>query len=374
MSETGTRTETRTMTAPDEIRGYFAQVSGVLGHLAAVTLKDRQTAVRDAGESDLLLGYLARLSGTMRALGMKYGWSGFLTERLPSDFEIAAGSSGFPTVGEVRRLEGDLAEARASGSDEPDDLRPEMVDFILRHKRPPRDLQFLQSQSAYRAILRRDDLFLTRVEPKAIFLGAAPNGNDRWLLHWGAWDASTSQPVVYLLALEDSGKAQGLADRERMAALSRACLGMSQSSLLLLTIASKLDEDHATIHPKSLKRILIGPLHSTRFASVDPDLASALRHVGGDWRLDWVLGWTVETLRSKGSRKMRSGIFGERLLESFIVDPKDFASVRTGTTEISTRLLMPYDVFQALDLADGSPLAEMPKFVVAPDGRIASHL
>lgn len=365
---------TRTLTSPEEIRGYLAQLSTILGHLATVTAKERQVAVQHAAEAEIFLSYLGRLSATVRALGMKYGFAGFVSERLTSDLEIASGGSAFPTVGEIRRVEADVAEANDPANPPGEDLRAEMVDFILRHKRPPRELQFRQSQEAYRAILRNERLFGTRVEPTLVQMDQAASGNQRWLLHWGVWDSQLSQPTVYLMVLEDSGKAQGLRDQDVLAALRKACLTSSMSSLQLLTIATKLDEEFAPLHPKSLKRVVVGPLHSPRFGVVADALAPAIEHVRGDWRREWALGWTVEILRSRGTRKVRSGLFGERQLESFLIDPKDFAASRVGASETASKLLMPYDVFQALDLDEGSPLHDVPKHVVAPDGQVASHI
>lgn len=364
----------RTLTSPEDIRAYFSQVGAVLGHMVAVTRKERQDAFRDALDQDVLLSYLSRFSATMRALAMKYGYSGYFSERLPSRLEISSGTSGLPTATEIRRLDGDAARALREALPE-EDLRAEMVDFILREKEPPRDLQFRQSQSAYRGLLRDGGLFGCRVEPSLIEASAAPGGNHRGVLHWGTWDAALDRPLVYILDYEESGqRALGEAP-DYMAALARACMSMSQSSLHPLTLATKLDEDFPTFHPKVLKRFLIGPLRSLRFTLVDPRVAGALEHVRDDWRLDWIMGWTVETLRSKGTRKVPGGFFSaERSLESFDVDPRSHVSVETGTTQRSTKVLLPYDVFQALPDGEANPFALIQKYVVSPDGHVASHL
>lgn len=384
----------RTLTDPDDIRAYFAQVSEVLGTVANVIAKDGTSSNRRAMEAQIHLHYVGRLAATMRALAMKYGFSGFFTERLPSDLEIAAIGSGFPTCTEIRRLDADCTEMgkpdkrSAAGAvpgsrispdpsptdDEGEDLRAAMVDHILRHKTPPRDLQFLRSQRVYRRILCDEKIFGSRVEPSMIELPNAPSGCPRMLVHWGAWDAERHQPMVYMLTVEDTGPHPLAQDTERKAALFRCCQSMSQSSLQLLTIGVKIDEEFQTLHPKSLDRLVFGALQSSRFTSVDKDLASAMSHVRGDWHLDWVFAWTVESLRSRGSKKVRTGVFtAERIHEIFDVEPKDLQSVRTGTTEISRKLLMPYDVFQALRLPSDSPLADVSKYIVDLDGNVTSQ-
>lgn len=361
----------RELTAPDDIRGYFAQFSEILGHLAAINRRERSTAVRDAHEGDIILGYLSLISGTMLALGMKYGFAGFVHDRLPSDLQIDVRDSGFPSATEIRRLEQDLARSLDPAAAEPD-LRAEMVDYILTNKRPPRDLQFRQSQRAYQAILRREKLFTTRVEPTVVMVEGGPQRAA--LVHWAVYDNERNHPLVYIMVVEDSGQKPLDKDPERLASFKKSCLAHSQSSLTLLTIATQVDEAFVDLHPKSLKRVVVGPMYSSRFTEVAEAMGKALSPFRDDWRVGWVFGWTVESLRSKGSRKVSTGMFGTRLLESFDVDPKDSVSIRTGTTESHTRAVMPYDVFQAIQHLPDNPLNDIPKYVIDRDGHVAFHM
>ncbi len=364
----------RKLSEPGEVRGYFVRIGGILGHLrTAFRMGSQSELVRD-GEMDVVLGHLDRLSQTLRVLGMKYGYAGYFAERLTSVLEVADDGRGFPTAAEIRRMDTDRTQAMEAGDVESVDLRQEMLDFILQTRKPPRDAQFRQSQADYARLLRESDPMGIRTPVRITAVGKSLR---TFQLDWTIWDQERSQPLVYVMRVEDTApRGTLLEDAERSAELGRFLLGMSHSALTPLSIATQVDERFPTLHPLHLKRVIIGPIMADGFCPSDEcNLSEALSHVTDSWALNWAAAWTVEVLRTKGFRMEPGRLFsGDRRIQSFDVDTLNRASVTTGTTSRTTRLLLPYDVYQSMNGPPAGELSNAVMFVVDPDGHVAGNL
>lgn len=367
-------TDIRALTDPAEVRAYFATFTEIMRHVSQIAVKERQTAIRNGWENDILLNYLKHLDTSFNALSMKHGFAAMSRQQHPHQLEIDVVDSGFPSAAEIRRLGLDADEAIAAKVEEID-LRPDMVDFILTRREAPHELRFQQAMNNYRRMLRQQDLFRLRMEPVIESTSDIQPGLRRCLVHWAVYDTKLNTPFVYIMVVDDSTRGPALADdADRLAAFRRSCLNYSMSSLKLLTIATEIDKEFKDLHPKSLKRIVVGPMYSSRFTEMNGAIAQTLAPFHGDHQTDWILNWTVETLSSKGSRKVKDGMFSDRVLEDYDVDARNHKSFETGTTEALTRAVMPYAVYQALTHLKDNPLGDIPKYVIAQSGHIAFHI
>ncbi len=85
---------------------------------------------------------------------------------------------------------------------------------------------------------------------------------------------------------------------------------------------------------------------------------------------DWVLCWTVETLRAKGSELTTSGLFGSVRSEIYDIDPQAPEQVEAGASTIERCMVLPYRPYQRLVERDLPQLRKVRKYVVGPDGAI----
>ena len=65
-----------------------------------------------------------------------------------------------------------------------------------------------------------------------------------------------------------------------------------------------LDKDFDTLHPKQLRRVVLGPFYSASFTENNSTVAEVLSKVRRDQNA-WLLTWTIQELFSKGERPGR---------------------------------------------------------------------
>ena len=128
-------------------------------------------------------------------------------------------------------------------------------------------------------------------------------------------------PVVYLLELEDSGRTALPKDQYRWPEVQTHLMGQALAGLKLLTIAKGFDEAFDDLHPKSLRRLHLGPMYSHGYTRQFGPLHAVLAEAKAPEGEDWALAWTREELESERVEKERSGWFGTVDREVFALDP-----------------------------------------------------
>ena len=84
-------------------------------------------------------------------------------------------------------------------------------------------------------------------------------------MHWAVYDSQINLPQIYLLELEDTGRTGLPKDTGRWPEAQRHLVAQSIAGLKLLTIAQGFDADFPGLHPKRLRRIYVGPMHSSAY-------------------------------------------------------------------------------------------------------------
>lgn len=355
-------------------RRYFAKFEAITAHLARVAGVMEAEGRFNRTEVQVLARYIARLSFTFRALGMKYLLAGRDTGRFFGSLSIDTVESGFPIFSELLTMANDAQQARSHLESLPteDALKDDMVRMIVGEQAIPTKLQFALSQRLYYEELARGELFWARNDPDVVWLG----GNDerrRYLIHWAVYDSEVNLPTIYLMECEDTGRTALPKDERRWPEAQNHLMAQSLGSLKLLTIAKGFDEDFDDLHPKRLMRLHVGPMYSTAYTRQSGPMCEVLEAARAPEGQDWALAWTIEELESERVTEERSGWFGKVEREVFALDPFSGRGVDTGATRTERAIILPQRPFQVLAERNPPGFSSVRKFVVSPQGRVLSY-
>ena len=352
-------------------RRYFAKFDRITGHLARVAAEVEAEGKLSRTEARVLGVYLKAVAGTFRALNHKYLMTG-RGEGAPR-LTIDRHESGFPVAQELMTMAVDAqqAEKHLAGMPSETELKDRMVRQIVGDQTIPTALQFALSQRYYYEALAAGGLFWARNDPDAQWIEDVSNsGGDRrhFLVHWAVWDTQDNLPVVYLMDLEDSGKKPLPNDAYRWPEVQHALMAQSVGGLKLLTIATGFDKDFPDLHPKRLRRIILGPMYSAGFTLQSGPISKVLEGAKAPEEEDWALVWTVEDLVSDREEVVKDGWFSSRTRQIYRLDPLTGAD--TGATVQERMIILPERPYQVLVEQDPAGLRGIRKFIVGAGGRL----
>ncbi|MBB5534294.1 hypothetical protein [Rhizobium giardinii] len=344
---------------------YFASIRSALGGLE-IFLGDRNSPLyRNSVVGEVVVPYLARLKASFSCWENRIGFI--------EQFRISRAESGFPVFQNVLELENDRqsAEKRLSGIPQADALRQEMADFILRHKAFPAELQSRMAERLYLEQIGKGDIFSPFIMPETIRVAVNPKTmRPYYVVCWGAFDGSSTLPMVYMATIEDSsekivamlvtddGKLNpevdiplpigGLLNPELASRFDDFALKNSAYSLTPVTIATNLDKDFPELHPKQLRRIVLGPFYSAGITENNAKINQILSKVRKQENA-WLLTWTVQEVFSKAERPAQRGFWSSTpAAEEFHIDTDNLEATRMGVSSYEKHALVPHDAYQAL--------------------------
>ncbi len=345
---------------------YFSAISSALEGIG-VYFSDRTASPFQSHGlvAEVVAPYIGRLERSFDCWRNRIGFM--------EKFRIQRAESGYPVFQSVLELENDRrqAEKRLAGIPGPDELRAEMVDFILRHREFPEALQRSMAERLYLEELREGKVFSPFVLPETVRVSVNPKTKrPYYLVHWGAFDGSSSLPMVYMAAVEDSspdmtkvlvteeGKLNdgveiglpvgGLLNPALAHRFDEFAEKNSAYSLSPATIAGNLDKDFDTLHPKQLRRVVLGPFYTAGITENNSAVSEVLSKVR---RQDnaWLLTWTVQEVYSKSERPARKGLWSsEPAREEFFIETGDLDAARMGVSAYEQHALVPHEAYQAL--------------------------
>ncbi len=348
-------------------RRYFAKFDRITQHLVRVASEIEEEGRLTRTETRVLDRYLAAISATFRALNYKYLMTGRADGAPKLTFDRH--ESGFPIAQELMTMAVDAAQAgkHLAGMASEAELKDRMVRQIVRDLMVPTALQFALSQRLYYEALAQGGLFLTRNDPDAQFI--EDRGDRRhFLIHWAIYDTQANLPVVYLMDAEDSGRKPLPNDDRRWPLVSQGIMAQSVGGLKLLTIAQGFDKDFEGFHPKRLRRITLGPMHSKDFTLQSGPISTVLANADAPDGEDWALVWTVEDLVSDREEDVKDGWFSTANRQIWKLDP--LLGAETGTTRTERMVILPERPFQAMVDLNAPGLRDVRKFVVGAGGQI----
>lgn len=348
-------------------RRYFAKFDRITGHLGRVAAEMETESRLTRTEARVLGGYLTGVAATFRALNHKYLMTG-RGEGAPR-LTIDRHESGFPVAQElmIMAVDAQQAERHLGGMPSETELKDRMIRQIVGDLTIPTALQFALSQRYYYEALAAGGLFWARNDPDAQWIA---NAGDRrhYLVHWAVWDTQVNLPVVYLMDLEESGRRPLPTDAYRWPQAQAALMAQSIGGLKLLTIATGFDKDFPDLHPKRLRRIILGPMYSASFTLQSGPISKVLEGAKAPEGEDWALVWTVEDLLSEREEVVKDGWFSSSARQIYSFDPA--AGADLGATRQDRMIILPERPYQVLVEQNPPGLRAYRKFVVGAGGRL----
>lgn len=352
-------------------RRYFAKFERITGHMGRVAAELETEGRLTRTEARVLGNHLRAVAATLRALSNKYLMTGrgATAPRLTIDRH----ESGFPVAQELMTMAVDAQQAarHLAGMPSETELKDRMVRQIVGDLTIPTALQFALSQRYYYEALAAGGIFWARNDPDAQWIG---NVGERrhYLVHWAVWDSQVNLPVVYLMDLEDSGKKPMPTDEFRWPQVQQALMAQSVAGLKLLTIATGFDKDFADLHPRRLRRVILGPMYSASFTLQSGPIAAVLGDAKAPEGQDWALVWTLEELTSDREEAVKEGWFSSSLRQVYKLDP--VAGAELGATRQDRMIILPERPYQVLVEQNPPGLRAYRKFVVGAGGRLIPTL
>ncbi|EXL04437.1 hypothetical protein [Aquamicrobium defluvii] len=349
----------------DAAARYFSSIAAALSGLEVFLRDDRSPLYRHDIVASVVAEYIARLEKSFSCWRNRLGFQ--------ASFRISRAESGFPVFQNVLELENDRkqAEARLATIPQANELRQEMADFILRNKEFPEALQRSMAERLYLEDVESKETFGPFTLAQTVKVSVNPkSGLPYYLVHWASFDGTANLPLVYMATVEDSSESmvRQLVDKDRKlngkVEIPLPVDGLlnpelahrfddfternSAYSLSPITIASNLDKDFETLHPKQLRRVVLGPFYSAGITENN----SIVNEVLGRVRMPdnaWLLTWTVQEVFSKGEKPGRRGLFSSsKTTQEFHIETDDLEATRQGVSAYENHALVPHEAYQAL--------------------------
>jgi len=344
---------------------YFKAMRAALEGLR-VYLADQSSPLYAHGlVGQVVVPYVTRLSATFEAWENRVG---FLEK-----FRISRAESGYPTYQNVLELEKDRATAdtRLAAMPTVEQLKSEMADFVLRQKAFPDALQARLAELLYLEQIGKGEIFGPFILPETVRVAVNPKTRrPLYVVHWGVFDGSQTLPMVYMATIEDSSEAIGkmlvTADGKLNPdidiplpvggllnpALARAFDASAERNgaytLSPATIAQNIDKDFPDLHPKQLRRIVLGPFYTAGITENSDVVTSILSKVRKQENA-WVLTWTIQEVFSKTERPAKRGLWSSApATEEYHINTDDLEAARQGVSSYEKHALVPHDAYQAL--------------------------
>ena len=232
-----------------------------------------------------------------------------------------------------------------------------MADFILRHKEFPEALQSSLAERLYLQDVGAGAVFSPFNLAQTSKVSVNPKTfRPYYLVHWASFDGSANLPLIYMATIEDSSPAMieqlvgengklkdeleiplpvdGLLNPELAHRFDDFTEKNSAYTLSPVTIATNLDKDFETLHPKQLRRVVLGPFYSagiTENNSVVTEVLSKVRKPENAW----LLTWTLQEVYSKAEKPGRKGLWSsEKTTQEFHINTDDLEATRAGRFEL----------------------------------------
>ncbi len=351
--------------ADDPAQRYFDAILAALRGLEVFMRDDRSPLYRHGIVAKVVAEYIARLEKSFSCWRNRLGFM--------ESFRISRADSGFPVFQNLLELENDRRQAteRLAGIPQADELRAEMADFILRHKEFPAALQKSMAERLYLEDVKDGQAF----GPFTLAQTAKVSVNPKtmrpfYLVHWASFDGVANLPLIYMATVEDSSPSMvsqlvapngklnekidlplpvdGLLNPELAHRFDDFSEKNSAYTLSPATIAGNLDKDFEQLHPKQLRRVVLGPFYSAGITENNSTVQEVLARVRKPENA-WLLTWTIQEVYSKGERPGRRGLFSsEKTTQEFYINTDDLEAARQGVSSYEKHALIPHEAYQAL--------------------------
>lgn len=349
--------------ADDAARRYFAAMRAALAGLR-LFMDERLARAPDLA-AEAIAEHATRLERSFSCWENRLGFT--------ETFRISRAESGFPVFQHVLELENDrrTAAQRLAALPEADAIRADMADFILRRKEFPAALKRSMAERLYLEDVANGQTFGPFSLAKTVYVSVSPKTvRPVCVVHWASFDGVAHLPLIYVLTVEDSSPAlveqivgedgrlredvpiplpvDGLLNPELAHRFDDFTEKNSAFSLSPATIATNLDKDFPTLHPKQLRRVVLGPFYGAGLTEHGSRVATVLSKVRRA-ESAWLLTWTVQEVFSIAERAGKQGLWSsEPPTQEFHIETADLEAARQGVSAYERHALVPHEAYQAL--------------------------
>ena len=327
----------------DAYASYFNQLGRVFTVLQS-WVSDRLGS--KSPEVEVLKLYLQRIHQSTELLRLKY-----LHEPKHS-LRLDLSESGFPHFNELQRMVGDYTNADEYLREIPPELlsiEQTLDELFASKKKPAQGLQVL----GYRHYLER--------LKEADFLGPFRFGGVRltdnsqkshreYVASWSCYSSRDNYPYLHFLQFEQDRKSEALEQgSEGYMQLKQFVEKQSGHIPPLAVLATGIDEEFESLHPKMLRRVSLGPIILPIFSFDEGRLARLLRKAGKP--SDFVLQMESEIIVSdRQVVREKGGLFrDDRVREIFAIDHREMECFDRKLSEIRRFIFMPHRLWQAVE-------------------------
>ncbi|MBZ9853455.1 hypothetical protein LB566_06565 [Mesorhizobium sp. CA13] len=376
----------------DAAARYFSAITAALGGLEVFMRDDRSPLYRHGIVAKIVAEYIARLEKSFSCWRNRLGFM--------DTFRISRAESGFPVFQNLLELENDRRQADTRLANIPlaDELREEMADFILRHKEFPQALQKSMAERLYLEDVKSEQTFGPFTLAQTAKVSVNPKtARPYYLVHWATFDGSANLPLVYMVTVEDSSEdmigqlvdrngklndqidiplpVDGLLNPELAHRFDDFTEKNSAYTLSPATIAVNLDKDFEPLHPKQLRRVVLGPFYSAGITDNNSTVTEVLAKVRKPENA-WLLTWTIQEVYSKGEKPGRRGLFSsEKTTQEFFINTDDLEAARQGVSSYENHALIPHEAYQALYAAgEAQKIFSRYKVHILSNGQVISDV
>ncbi|MFD9898108.1 hypothetical protein ACHMW4_07715 [Mesorhizobium sp. UC22_110] len=376
----------------DAAERYFSAITAALSGLEIFMRDDRSPLYRHGIVAKIVAEYISRLDKSFTCWRNRLGFM--------ETFKISRAESGYPVFQNLLELENDRrqADSRLATIPSARELRAEMADFILRHKEFPTTLQKSMAERLYLEDIKSGETFGPFTLAQTAKVSVNPkSGLPYYLVHWASFDGTANLPLVYMVTVEDSsddvvrqlvGKdgrlnekveiplpVDGLLNPDLARRFDDFTEKNSSYSLSPLTIAVNLDKDFEPLHPKQLRRVVLGPFYSAGITDNNSTVTEVLAKVRKPENA-WLLTWTIQEVYSKGEKPGRRGLFSsEKTTQEFFINTDDLEATRQGVSSFENHALVPHEAYQALYAAgEAQKIFNGYKVHILSGGRVISDV
>lgn len=349
----------------DAAERYFSAITAALSGLEIFMRDDRSPLYRHGIVAKIVAEYIGRLETSFTCWRNRLGFM--------ETFKISRAESGYPVFQNLLELENDRrqADSRLATIPSARELRSEMADFILRHKEFPTALQKSMAERLYLEDIKSGETFGPFTLAQTAKVSVNPkSGLPYYLVHWASFDGTANLPLVYMVTVEDSSDSivrqlvgkdgrlnekveiplpvDGLLNPDLARRFDDFTEKNASYSLSPLTIAVNLDKDFEPLHPKQLRRVVLGPFYSAGITDNNSTVTEVLAKVRKPENA-WLLTWTIQEVYSKGEKPGRRGLFSsEKTTQEFFINTDDLEAARQGVSSFENHALVPHEAYQAL--------------------------
>jgi hypothetical protein len=140
----------------------------------------------------------------------------------------------------------------------------------------------------------------------------------------------------------------GLLNPELAARFDDFVIRNSGFALSPVTIVTNMDKDFETLHPKQMRRIVIGPFYSAGITENNAVINGILSRVKRKENA-WLLTWTVQEVFSTREKPEVKGFFSStKAQQEFHIDTTNMEASRMGVSAFEKHALVPHEAYTAL--------------------------